>query len=725
MLGIIYLILAGILGYKASKILIEEGTKFSFINRSWLTLPASFGVGTLLLTWVVYIISWFFSVIGKVKNPLLYGNAIGMAGVLIFIILIEVQKYRSHSSLVRSNMEIGLTEQIDQDRKLKKKSRKLSMDNLITDKSRFKKELILFGLLAAFITYMTFYVFYMKEGILYSGLTVYGDYAPHTAMIRSFSMGNNFPTQYPHYGGADVKYHFMFQFLAGNLEYLGMRMDVAYNIVSLTSLTGFLMLLYQLALRITGKMCCGVLTIFLFFFRSGMAFFRFVWEHIQAGNLLETLTENVSFIGYTTNENWGLWNFNVYLNQRHLAFGLLMVTLALYLFMDWLETGTMHEEKGFVWMKERLFSKEGWRSRNLEQALLMGLFLGLCAFWNGAAVIGGLLILCGFAVFSDGKLDYLIMAAVTIFFSYLQTKIFISGSAMSPQIYLGFLAEDKTVWGVVKYLFWMSGVFFLGLLVLVWFMRRRERAILLGFIFPTIFAFVLLMTPDINVNHKYIMISYAFLTIFWAWTICNLWTGERVNRNVQIADEKKTEDIENEIKKETSQSDVKTGRDRKIRKFAGKVLAAILTICLSITGIYDFAVIVKGNGPGRRVAVNMNSDLTCWLAEHLDKNDLLLTPEYSMNEVTMSGVMLYCGWPYYAWSAGYDTNYRAAQAVTIYTTSDSETLKSTVKQEKITYILFEEGSEFEQQVCQEKTIAATYEKVYETQDGRIRIYKTN
>ena len=725
MLGIIYLILAGILGYKASKILIEEGTKFSFINRIWLTLPASFGVGTLLLTWVVYIISWFFSVIGKVKNPLLYGNAIGMAGVLIFIILIEVQKYRSHSSLIRSNMEIGLTEQIDQDRKLKKKSRKFSMDNLITDKSRFKKELILFGLLAAFITYMMFYVFYMKDGILYSGLTVYGDYAPHTAMIRSFSMGNNFPTQYPHYGGADVKYHFMFQFLAGNLEYLGMRMDVAYNIVSLTSLTGFLMLLYQLALRITGKMCCGVLTIFLFFFRSGMAFFRFVWEHIQAGNLLETLTENVSFIGYTTNENWGLWNFNVYLNQRHLAFGLLMVTLALYLFMDWLEAGTMHEEKGFVWMKKRLFSKEGWRSRNLEQALLMGLFLGLCAFWNGAAVIGGLLILCGFAVFSDGKLDYLIMAAVTIFFSYLQTKIFISGSAMSPQIYLGFLAEDKTVWGVVQYLFWMSGVFFLGLLVLVWFMRRRERAILLGFIFPTIFAFVLLITPDINVNHKYIMISYAFLTIFWAWTICNLWTGERVNRNVQIADERKTEDIENEIKKETSQSDVKTGRDRKIRKFAGKVLAAILTICLSITGIYDFAVIVKGNGPGRRVAVNMNSDLTCWLAEHLDKNDLLLTPEYSMNEVTMSGVMLYCGWPYYAWSAGYDTNYRAAQAVTIYTTSDSETLKSTVKQEKITYILFEEGSEFEQQVCQEKTIAATYEKVYETQDGRIRIYKTN
>lgn len=670
MLGIIYLFLAGMLGYETSKILTEEGRSIQGVNRIWLILPASFGIGTLLLTWAVYVISWFFSEMGKSQNPLLYGNTISMVGAALILIFAAVLRYKKNAVRTdggQKNIRTGLAEK------------------LISNKKGFKREVLLFGLLAVFITYMMFYVFYIRDGVLYSGLTVYGDYAPHTAMMRSFSMGNNFPTQYPHYGGADVKYHFMFQFLTGNLEYLGLRMDIAYNIVSSASLVGFLMLLYQLALRITGKISCGAVTIFLFFFRSGMAFFRFVWEHIQTGDLLETLSENVSFIGYTTNENWGLWNFNVYLNQRHLAFGLLLVTLALYLFMDWLEAGTAHEEKGLLWMKGRFFSKEGWKSRNPEQALLMGMFLGLCAFWNGAAVIGGLLILCGFAIFSDGKIDYAITAAVTIFFSYLQTKIFISGSAMSPQIYLGFLAEDKTVWGVVKYLFWMSGIFFLGLAVLVWFMRRRERMILLGFLFPTIFAFVLLMTPDINVNHKYIMVSYAFLAIFWAWAICSLWN----------------------------------------RKIYGKILAAVLAICLSATGIYDFAVIVRGNGPGRRVAVNMDSDLTKWLADNLDKDDLLLTPEYSMNEVTMSGVMLYCGWPYYAWSAGYDTNYRAAQAVTIYTTMDSEELKKVVKQERITYILFEEGSEFEQQQCVEDTIAAIYEKVYETEDGRIRIYKTS
>ena len=45
-------------------------------------------------------------------------------------------------------------------------------------------------------------------------------------------------------------------------------------------------------------------------------------------------------------------------------------------------------------------------------------------------------------------------------------------------------------------------------------------------------------------------------------------------------------------------------------------------------------------------------------------------------------------------------------------------------QEKITYILFEEGSEFEQKECQEALISQTFEKVYETEDRRIRIYKT-
>lgn len=657
----LYLIFSGILGYEivTGLLLPAKKRQAEGANQIWFLAPVSLGIGILLLTWMVYAVSWLVSVCAGSENPLFYGN---LAGVLTGAAAVL---YLGAGRRKRAADTYGLTQ-------------------MITDRRAFKKELIYFGILFACVTYMMFYVFYIHGGRIYSGFTVYGDYAPHTAMMRSFSQGNNFPTQYPHFGGEDVKYHFMFQFLCGNLEYLGLPLDWAYNVPSILSLMGFLMLLYLLAVRITGKTSCGVLTGILFFFRSGTAFFAYVLERIKSGDLLEALAENTSFIGYTLNENWGLWNFNVYLNQRHLAFGLLVISAAVWIYMDWLEAGLAHEERGLVWLKGRLFSRTAWKSRNLETALLLGMFLGLLAFWNGAALIGGLLILMGFGIFSDGKLDYAVTAAAAVFFSLLQSRIFISGQAMSPKLQFGFLAEEKTLWGVIVYLFLMSGVFFLGLGVLAIFCDRKGRVILFSFLFPAIFAFTVSLTPDINVNHKYIMISYAFLAIFWADALCRLFR----------------------------------------RGTGGKITAVILSLCLTVTGIYDFAIILRGNGPGRRVSVKAESGVTDWLSENLGKNDLLLTPQYSMNEVTMSGVMMYCGWPYYAWSAGYDTNYRAAQAVTIYTTADREELKETVEKERITYILFEEGMEFEQRECREDVIRSVYPEVFESEDRRIRIYET-
>ena len=662
MFGIIYLILCILTGMEAVGCLFPRRTAENG-NRIWVILPTAFGTGVLMLTWAVYIISWMFSVCAGAEHPLFYGNLLVMTlATLVLAVLF----------------------------KKKKKNIFPVAEGMLTRKWILRKEIILFTVVAVFVTWMMFYVFHIKDGILYSGFSVFGDYAPHTAMMRSFSRGNNFPTQYPHYGGQDVKYHFMFQFLVGNLEYLGLRIDIGYNLVSILSLTGFLMILYAISYRMFHSFCAGASALVFFFFRSGTAFWQYLWEHFRAGDLVETLRANTSFIGYTTNENWGLWNFNVYLNQRHLAFGLLMVSAAVWIFMEWLEAGCSHSENGIVWIGKRIFSKDAWAGRNVKSAVLLGVFLGLTAFWNGAALIGGLLILAGMAVFSDGKLDYAICAALAVFFSELQSKLFVSGSVMSPSFYWGFLAENKSLVGVIGYLAEISGFFFVGLVVTVVFLKRKERAVLFGFLLPLVFAFLVSLTPDINVNHKYVMISYAFTAVFWGWTV----------RRIFLAG--------------------KTGW----KKWLGRVVCGILCICLTLTGIYDYVIILRDNDSGHRVTVNMNSDLTDWLSENLHKEDLLLTPEYTMNEVTMAGVMLYCGWPYYAWSAGYDTYYRAEQAVTIYTTDDQNVLKETVKQEKITYILFEDGMSFESQECREDIIRETYPLVYTSEDGRIRIYET-
>ena len=664
MLGIIYCLLAVLIGKEAAGMFFASGDGKN--NKFWILSCGAFGTGILIFGWSTYMISWAASALGAQK-PLFYGNVFVMALSLVFLIFLYTMRYRRDNTILSGYER-----------------------ELIRDTKQFRVEVIFFVILAVFISWIMFYVFYIKDGVLYSGYTVYGDYAPHTAMIRSFSLGNNFPTQYPHFGGQDVKYHFMFQFLVGNLEYLGLRLDLGYNLVSILSLAGFLMVLYGISYRMFKSFWAGAAAIVFFFFRSGTAFWRYLWEHLQAGDLVRTLEENTAFIGYTTNENWGLWNFNVYLNQRHLAFGLLMAAVAVWIFMDWVEAGCSHKEQGFLWVRNRFFTKEAWICRNVGTAILLGLFLGLTAFWNGAALIGGLLILAGLAVFSDGKLDYVICAGLAVLFSELQSKIFVSGNVMSPSFYWGFLADNKSISGVLWYLVEISGFFFVGMIVAAVFLKRGQRAVLMGCLLPMAFAFLVSLTPDINVNHKYVMISYAFVTVFWGWIVrCVFLAGKN-----------------------------------SWKKWAGRAAAAVLCICLSATGTYDYVIILRDNDSAHRMTVNMESSLTDWLSANLKKNDLLLTPEYTMNEVTMSGAMLYCGWPYYAWSAGYDTGYRAGQAVLMYTTDDPELLKATVKQEKITYILFEEDMEFEQQECREDIIRETYPLVYTSEDGRIRIYET-
>ena len=649
--GIIYVLLIFLLGRE----LVSKAGR----TRLWLFLPASFGLGALAMGWTSYAAAFAADVCLRWENPLFYGNLAAMAGAGAVLVFRYVSRGKKKSVLPAFTV----------------------------------REAVFFLFLLAFLTWIMFYVFYIKDGILYSGFTVYGDYAPHTAMMRSFSLGDNFPTQYPHFGGEDVKYHFMFQFLVGNLEYLGIRIDIAYNMLSVFALLGFLMMLYSIARRLTGSGAAGVVTVALFFFRSSFTFFRYLWEHLRAGDLLKTLAENTSFIGYTPNEDWGLWNFNVYLNQRHLAFGLLIAALVLWYYLDLVEAGCSHSEKGLAWMKNRLFSVEAWKMRNPEGALAAGLALGLTAFWNGAAVIGGLLILLGFAVFSDGKLDYLATAVTAVLFSVLQSKVFIRGSAVEAGFYWGFISEDKSPAGVLWFLIQMSGIFFAGAVLLLPLLKKRlHRVLTVSCLFPVVFAFCFSLTPDITVNHKYIMISYAFLAVLWAGVLTGLWKRKDGSRRSAAV----------------------------IRRAA----AVLLAVCLTATGIYDFVVILRNNGPGHRVTVNMESTLTDWLAEHLDSEDLLLTPEYSMSETTMSGVMMYLGWPYYAWSAGYDTYGRAQKAVEIYTSEDPAAVDRLVKEEKITYILFEEGMEFEGAVCREDTIRELYTMVYQSDDGRIRIYET-
>ena len=621
-------------------------------NTVFVYAPAAFGGGLVLLTWPLYFAAWAAHALFGIRHPLLPANIL----VLGVTLACTVFYFKKHGTAPFQN----------------------ALSKMIPDRRRFYREAAGYAFLFVFIYLTMHHALHVTDGEIRMGYTVFGDYAPPFSMIRSFSYGANFPTQYPHYGGADVRYHFMFQFLIGNLEYLKMPVTIAYNLMTALGMTGFLMILGQLAERITGVRGAGWVAAVLFFFRSGTAFFRYAAEGIRAGTFFEDLAENYTFLGYTPNENWGLWTYNVYLNQRHFGFILLISAYLIWFFLPYLE-GSCGSLRTFL-------RKESWKAVNPEGALLAGMLLGFCSFWNGAVVIGTLLILFGMALFSDGKTDYLLTAAATFLFSFLQTKIFIFGPSMEVKFQWGFIVQEPTLLNAASFLVAVAGLTVAGsLILLVLSKRKSERIMILACLLPVVFAFTMSLTPDITVNHKYIMISMAYLGIFWGGAV------------VKAASSKGA---------------------------AGKILAVILMIALTTTGIYDFAITIKDNGEGRELGVKIDSDVTAFLTEELTSEDLVLSPPYSVNDATLSGMMMYAGWPYYAWSAGYDTNSRWKMAQLIYSTEDPAELKETVAGEGIDYIIFEPGERFDEVQIREETIAQCYPLIYVSEDGRKHIYKT-
>ena len=567
----------------------------------------------------------------------------------------------------------------------------------------------------------------MNGNNIQMGFTVFSDYAPNVALIRSFSWFANYPTEYPFYAGEDIKYHFMFMFFTGNMEFLGLPLSFAYNLTSTLSLFSFFIMLSQLALRITGRFASAVLTAIFFTFRSGMAVFLFISEHIKAGDLVQAFLTNENFIGYTTNESWGLWNYNVYLNQRHLGFGMIIATAVIWYFYGYLEeacgsknAGTSHTMiNAFTsWIRSFFLTKEAWIPKAPDIALVTGIVLGLTSFWNGACVIGSLLILAGFAIFSKNKLDYLILAMVSVLIAELQTKAFIYGSAVSPTFFWGFISEDKSFLGVIGYIAEVAGITILGSVFALLIADRKQRALITSFLLPVVFSFTVSLTPDVTVNHKYIMMAMAYLSIIWADIVVSLFTDSRGH-----APEKGEVSAEIEHASEDGGLPAGKGNASGYGNVPGKVLAVVVSLLLTATGLYDYTIIIRDNDDKHCITVDTTSDLTAYAKENFTNADLILSGPDSVSELTVSGCRLYCGWPYYAWSAGYDTDARFDLAKLMYTSMSADDLLETLRTEGITYILYENNMYYDDVPANEKPIQEICDLVFASENGLYRLYK--
>ena len=706
MLALLYLTMCLGLGYVICDIAFPRlpgfgrttyGGTHTVIPSLFVCLPAWSLFGTLPFVWATYGMGYAFR---SHRYPLYYANLILIPLAAVIIMGYMILK------LVRARRKEKLEQQAAQDMPIAPEMK--LMPELEQGTGLF--ELIFMVLVAGFFLLLFFWTFNYHGGKYYVGWSVASDFSPHIGMIRSFAVGNNFPTSYSHFAGADIKYHFLFQFLVGNLNYLGMRLDWAFNLPSAWFLLCTFLLLYFYAMKLTGKRAVAVVTTVLFTFRSSYAFLFYAGSISKEDNVLKVLRTNTEFIGSTEHEDWGLWNLNVYLNQRHFAIGLCVLLFVLIYFTQFLygaakrtkqkaderllaflaENPTeelLPGEKAEYIIRESVFRKEGWISNNWGKAAACGILLGLCSFFNGACVIACLCVLFIMAWFSDRRLEFAVAASLAVILSSVSTSLFIDGNVVSPKYFFGFLAEQKTFFGVVKYIVLLCGLLPAVVLAAQVFLSGAGKLLSLAFTAPIILAFTVSLTKDIAVNHKYVMIGLMLLCIPAASLIIKLWQ----QKGIYV-----------------------------------KFLTVLLLCCLTVTGLYECGIILRRNDMklGGMAEIDENSDLCQWVMHNTDSKDVFLTDWYSLNEYVLGGAMLYYGWPYYAWSAGYDTDGREVIVREMYETDSPERLDELVSECGIRYIVIDNEVYWGDQelVVNFKNISSTYGLVYN--DGFTMIFDT-
>ena len=66
-----------------------------------------------------------------------------------------------------------------------------------------------------------------KSDSMLIALKAWSDFGAHIPLIRSFSLGDNYPIESPIFPGEPIKYHFGFYYIVGLLEKFGTRIDFA------------------------------------------------------------------------------------------------------------------------------------------------------------------------------------------------------------------------------------------------------------------------------------------------------------------------------------------------------------------------------------------------------------------------------------------------------------------------------------------------------------------
>jgi hypothetical protein len=565
-----------------------------------------------------------------------------------------------------------------------------------------KWDAIFIGAFGAVACYLMFGTVSLKSGSLRLASVVWNDFGPNLSLMQSFAVGHNFPTEYPHFIGVPIRYHFLFWFQAGNLEFLGLNLAWALNLLSVLSLVAVVVLIMNLGENLFRSRAVGRIAACLFFLPSTLSYLPFLRSHKSLPQTLASIATLNHWLtsGYPYKaEDWGTWSLSIFYVQRHFlpSLGILLLVLGSFIEFYGRKRAAQHlpSSNPLIAAAENSTAPgdpsppltnigarpEGGLKRDIDTFIFSGLLVGLLPFWNSAAFVAAFALSAGvFLLFPCRR--YMIALLVTaaavagpqVWFLFLRGQGFVQ---QRPLIHWGLVVENPTVLRVVEYFCFTFGPKFLLACAALWLVRSTARRMFAAVFILPVLAFTTQLSTDIINNHKFLYIWIVIINVFVAFL---LW---RIGKIGVLA----------------------------------KVAAIVLALVVTLGGVIEWFRI--HNDTTVDVPFDHNP-LADWLQKNTKPADIFLTDRFVIHPILLNGRRIFYGWPYFGWSLGYPTAQRDAIYERILATTSPDELVRLLNGNGIRYVGIDNGlrsgpfkGELKEEVYQRH-----FEKVFEDTQNR-------
>src|SRR6266498_1409399 len=672
-------------------------------------------VGLLVSSWFTYLAGLAFA---WTARPLLWGN------LLFFIAAVALLSWPRWKGAIR-----GTT--------LGRSNSRAADSYLPRSKGSSIADWVLIAGYVALVSWMMFASFNSTGSKLHISNPQYSDFGPNTAIMQSFAVGHNFPTEYPHFSGDRIRYHFLFYFQAGNLEFLGLNPAWSLNLLSIVTLVAMLILAMTLGEVVFNSRTVGRLGSFLFFFFGSLSYVPFLHRQGSVRAAIQAIRQQREFLPTIfpyRGEQWGTWSQVTFLNQRHFAsaIGILLLVLIFLVIryrmrpkrskappsIDSItaqpnpspeiaadtgpEDASRHENVSEPISdmtspsvapepkQQVVVTTERFRD-TLSGFVFSGVLLGLLPMWNSAVFIAAAAVLGFLFILFPLRLQMLVPAIVTGVIAlpqmlYLSTG---SGRAQVPRLlHWGYTIDHPTASNVAKYLGFTFGFKWVLITVALIFATSLQRRLFLAISSLILVAFSFQFTIEVLANQKFLHIWVIVANLFVAFALWRLWHLSLGGSTLP-----------------------------------GKLVAIILLGLTTTGGVIDFFPI---HNTGWSEVTYRNDPLIDWLKKETKPRDIFLTDRFVNHPILMAGRRVFYGWPYYAWSAGYNASNRDRVYTELFESKDPWKVYHLLKENGISYVAFDNAVRHGQFIKRpnEQIYATYFPKVHEASNyNGLIIYK--